>query len=150
MIYLNICAPGMPDILGFCLWPGRESELYRETVQGEKLFLWATSSKGMRYHMENGKLMDRQFVSHNLDDGGWTYGQPYLEKLLQNINAPNPAEALIERENTYYVDEKPLMILELLQSHYGVDIRMRQVGLLCGELPYWQFYRDGEYLRDGA
>ena len=130
--------------------PLAESELYRETVQGEKLFFWDTSSKGMRYHMENGKLMDRQFVSHNLDDGGWTYGQPYLEKLLHNINAPNPAEALIERENTYYVDEKPLMILELLQSHYGADIRMRQVGLLCGELPYWQFYRDGEYLRDGA
>ena len=130
--------------------PLAESELSRETVQGEKLFFWDTSSKGMRYHMENGKLMDRQFVSHNLDDGGWTYGQPYLEKLLHNINAPNPAEALIERENTYYVDEKPLMILELLQSHYGADIRMRQVGLLCGELPYWQFYRDGEYLRDGA
>lgn len=130
--------------------PLADSDLYRETVQGEKLFFWDTSSEGMHFHMENGKLMDRQFVCHNLDDGGWTYGQPYLEELLYSINAPNPARALLERENTYYVDEKPLMILELLRSHYGENVQMRQAGALCGRLPYWQFYKNGEYLRDGA
>ena len=90
--------------------------------------------------MEMGKLPTKEFMLHNIPAGDWTYGQPYFNELLINIDAENPALALLERKHTYYVDDDCSFVLQYLREHYGIDIKAEQVGII-NNVPVWQFSR---------
>ena len=59
-------------------------------------------------------------------------------KHLKEVNAENPAKALVERNNTYFVGQDSSFLLEYLREHYDNEIRVKR----CGEInviPIWSF-----------
>ena len=59
------------------------------------------------------------------------------------MGIPNPARALLERENTYYVAENEETMLVFLQEHYDEETIASQVGEIEG-IPIWKFETDGQ------
>lgn len=105
----------------------------------DSLFIWEDYNNTVKLpYMHKGKLMPREFLTHNLSIGSWTYGQLYQTSLLRSIDAENPARALLERPHTYYVSDYPATILEFLRFHYGEDIQSQYMGLILGR-QYWAF-----------
>ncbi len=109
------------------------------TVNGSDLFIWENYSyTTVYYYMDQGKLMDREFVKHNISRGDWLYGQPCMLELLASIHAENPARALLERDHTYFVSDDPDFMLTLLREHYGNQVQLIHEGNFLGG-DYWSF-----------
>lgn len=87
-----------------------------------------------------GKLPTEKFIQHNMPVGDWTYGQTYFKEYLKEIEAENPAKALLIREQTYYVSEDYEELLLYLQEHYGKDIAVQKIGEIQG-IPVWKFVK---------
>lgn len=69
------------------------------------------------------------------------YGQPYFEGFLAERDVANPAAALLEREDTFFVSRDPSLVLEFLRERYSPYARVRQTGL-ADDVPVWEFYLD--------
>ena len=59
--------------------------------------------------------------------GDWVYGQPYFRDLLNEIGVDNPAEALVERPNTFLLEGNTKIVLYYLQEHFGSNIEFQKV-----------------------
>lgn len=116
-----------------------DESVFDETFENESLYFWHSWHANMtRYYMEQGKLPSEKFLQHNLPVGDWIYGQVYFNNHLKELKARNPAKALIERSNTYFISDDASFLLEYLQEHYRKDIEAKQ----CGEIkniPIWSF-----------
>ena len=88
--------------------------------------------------MDRGKLMDREFVDHNIAVGCWMYEQPYYKDMLARINAVNPARALMEREHCYLASFRPDYYRTILEENYDVKLTAVQVDEILGS-PVWRF-----------
>lgn len=116
-------------------------EKLERVYNNDDLYIWGNWHKNItQTYMEMGKLPTKEFMLHNIPAGDWTYGQPYFNELLINIDAENPALALLERKHTYYVDDDCSFVLQYLREHYGIDIKAEQVGII-NNVPVWQFSR---------
>lgn len=116
-----------------------DEQIFEETFEGESLYFW-TSWHGniTQYYMKQGKLPSEEFLKHNLSVGDWTYGQVYFLNHLKEVNAENPAKALVDRKNTYFVSQDNSFLLKYLQEHYCDNLKVKQ----CGEInniPIWSF-----------
>ena len=117
------------------------SEKVERLYNKEDLYIWGNWHQNITHtYMEMGKLPTNEFITHNIPAGDWTYGQPYFNELLKNINAENPAEALLERQNTYYVCDDYNLVLQYMREHYGDTISVQQIDIING-IPVWQFTR---------
>ena len=87
--------------------------------------------------------MKTKFMEHNICAGLWIYHQVYFQNYLNRLGIPNPARALLERENTYYVAENEETMLVFLQEHYDEETIASQVGEIEG-IPIWKFETDGQ------
>ena len=116
-----------------------DEQIFEETFEGESLYFWDSWHANItQYYMKQGKLPSEEFLQHNLSVGDWTYGQVYFENHLKEVNAKNPAKALVERENTYFVGKDNSFLLEYLQEHYNNDIEVKQYGEI-NNIPIWSF-----------
>jgi len=112
---------------------------YNKTYEEDHLYLWENWHRKVSFvFMEQGKLLPVKFVQHNMSTGDWTYGQRYYNEYLKQINAENPAMALIERENTYLVAEDISFVLYYMREQYGENITADEVDIL-GNIPVWKF-----------
>ena len=93
-----------------------------------------------KYTESTGKLPSRTVMEHNIPLGDWVYGQPYFEDLLKKIGVDNPAEALVERPNTFLLEGNMKIVLNYLQEHFGNDIEFQEVGEI-GPIDNLQVYR---------
>ena len=59
-------------------------------------------------------------------------------KHLKEVNAENPAKALVERNNTYFVGQDSSFLLEYLREHYDNEIRVKRCGEI-NDIPIWSF-----------
>ena len=93
----------------------------------DSLFIWPNWHTYLpKYAEETGKLPSRELIRHNIALGDWVYGQPYFTEFLGNINAQNPARALLERPNTYLMgDYASGLVLDYFREHYGAEIDMQ-------------------------
>ena len=93
----------------------------------DSLFIWPNWHTYLpKYAEETGKLPSRELIRHNIALGDWVYGQPYFTEFLGNINAQNPARALLERPNTYLMgDYASGLVLDYFHEHYGAEIDMQ-------------------------
>ena len=93
----------------------------------DPLFIWPNWHTYLpKYAEETGKLPSRELIRHNIALGDWVYGQPYFTEFLGNINAQNPARALLERPNTYLMgDYASGLVLDYFREHYGAEIDMQ-------------------------
>ena len=114
------------------------NEIYEE----DTLIFWDSWHTNVtNYFMEKGKLPAVDFLNHNLSIGDWIYGQVYFNNHLIEVNASNPAKALLQRNNTYFVGSDYTFLLEYLREHYGINIGVKK----CGEinnLPIWKFEKN--------
>ena len=98
-----------------------------EEAGEDSLFIWPNWHTYLpKYAEETGKLPSRELIRHNIALGDWVYGQPYFTEFLGNINAQNPARALLERHNTYLMgDFASGLVLDYFREHYGAEIDMQ-------------------------
>ena len=98
-----------------------------EEAGEDSLFIWPNWHTYLpKYAEETGKLPSRELIRHNIALGDWVYGQPYFTDFLGNINAQNPARALLERPNTYLMgDYASGLVLDYFREHYGAEIDMQ-------------------------
>ena len=119
---------------------------WEDTYQDGEIYVWERIAY-IFYPMENfraqGKLMTEKFMEHNICAGLWIYHQVYFQNYLNRLGIPNPARALLERENTYYVAENEETMLVFLQEHYDEETIASQVGEIEG-IPIWKFETDGQ------
>lgn len=113
-------------------------EFYDRVRDVDDAFLLWDSSAYVNAYRYRGIMPSADCISHNAPTGTWLYGQPYYNDFLAQRKAPNPAKALLERPNTYYVAEDPTRLLLFLREHYGPDLQAIQVGSVC-DCPIWEF-----------
>lgn len=123
-----------------------DENIWEDTYQDGEIYVWERIAY-IFYPMENfraqGKLMTEKFMEHNICAGLWIYHQVYFQNYLNRLGIPNPARALLERENTYYVAENEETMLVFLQEHYDEETIASQVGEIEG-IPIWKFETDGQ------
>ena len=103
----------------------------------DKIYIWNEDPSSD--FKESGKLPTRDFLSHNIVEGDWIYGQVYFIKFLEASGIPNPAKALAMNDNTYYVAEDCRIMLDYLKEHFDESLNAIQTGEIHG-FPVWQFY----------
>ena len=113
-----------------------------EEAGEDSLFIWPNWHTYLpKYAEETGKLPSKELIRHNIALGDWVYGQPYFTEFLGNINAQNPARALLERPNTYLMgDYASGLALDYFHEHYGAEIDM-QAAIDIGKINNVMTYR---------
>ena len=111
---------------------------YSETWTNDSFYIWEPwHSKVSRYYMSLEKLPAEQFLDHNIMAGDWPYGQKYFEENLNQAGVSNPVDALVNRENTYYIAEECGLLLNYLQYYYGPNLKAVEIDKLAG-MPVWK------------
>lgn len=120
---------------------GANEEKWEQSYQDNAVYLWKTAEHRkypMRDFMAQGKLMSKNFMEHNLAEGGWDFNQVYSKGQMERLGVPNPIRALAERPHTYYVAEDCNAVLTYIREHYDEKVQAVQVEELDG-IPVWQF-----------
>lgn len=126
---LDIVYPQLPS-------SGRE---YNDSFEYDNDIIYIWNKDPSTSFKEEGKLPTREYLSHNIVEGDWIYGQVYFKNFLELSGIPNPAEALVERDNVLYVSEDCRQMFEYLKDHYYESLQVAQVGII-NDFPVWKFY----------
>ena len=76
-----------------------------------------------------GKLVTKELLAHYVEENNWHYGQPYFATYLEELGIPNPAQALLERDDVLLISEAPELIFALLEERAGGPIEVEEVGI---------------------
>lgn len=120
---------------------GANEEKWESTYKEDEIYLWKTTEfvlHPMNDFIEQGKFMSEEFLEHNLSCGDWTHGQVYYQNYLKRLGIDNPMEALLKRNNTYYVAPDAKTVLIYLREHYDEDVKVQKVDEIDG-IPIWEF-----------
>lgn len=120
---------------------GADEGKWESTYKDDEIYIWKTTEfvlYPMNDFIKQGKFMSEEFLEHNLSCGDWTHGQVYYQNYLKRLGIDNPMEALLKRENTYYVASDAKTVLIYLQEHYEEDVKVQQVDEIDG-IPVWEF-----------
>ena len=117
------------------------AELHDEISKND-IYIWQVFDFDMNVawpYMETGKLYGDEILDHHVVYGDWTYGQVYMKDYLSRLGIPNPATALLERPNTYYVGFDKTMIETYLKEHFDKDCHAAETGRTVYDVPVWSF-----------
>ena len=106
-----------------------ESE-YAQMKESDAIYLVSRLS-WPEYHQQNGKLPSKELMNHMVFTGDWIYGQTYHKSYLERLGIPNPAEALLERDDVFLAYERPGLILALLEARAGKPVEAEQIGTVA-------------------
>ena len=110
---------------------------YDKTFNENALYIWPHWYDQIPEHFaKQNKLPTQRVIDHNIAMGDWTYGQTYYTDFLKRINVPNPALALLERPDTYFVEGLNDEFLKYMQDHYGDSIQIEYVHDVNGKKAY--------------
>ena len=110
---------------------------YDKTFNENALYIWPHWYDQIPEHFaKQNKLPTQRVIDHNIAMGDWTYGQTYYTDFLKRINVPNPALALLERPDTYFVEGLNDEFLKYMQDHYGDGIQIEYVHDVNGKKAY--------------
>lgn len=111
------------------------------TYTDDSLYVWdveAYDLAALSYFSMQNKLPTKRFLEHNIPHGEWTYGQLYMKDHLKRINAENPLNALITRDNAFYIAKDPKIVETYINEHISKDIHAVCVAEY-GEYYVWHF-----------
>lgn len=114
---------------------------YDAWCENDELYIWNAGSYmngPVQSFAELGKLVPGEVLEHHLIEGAWIYGQVYFQQYLEKIDVANPMEALVERDNTFYVAEDCTYVLRYLQEHFDEKLFATHVGEIDGT-SVWEF-----------
>ena len=110
---------------------GADDSAYEKTFSDDALYIWPVWYNTIPDHFsKQNKLPTQRVIEHNVAIGDWVYGQQYFKDFLEQIGAPNPALALLERPNTFLMEGQNKDFLIYMQDHYGSDIQLQFVGIV--------------------
>ncbi len=113
-----------------------DESIFRNAFDPEGIYLWPNWFASIPwYYRDLDKLPPRWVLEHHIPVGDWTYGQPYFDSFLKEIDLENPAKALIERDNVYLMFGSDTL-LDFLRIHYDEDFELIEVGELNGQIAY--------------
>ena len=116
---------------------GADDSGYEATFEDDALYLWPNwYTEIPDYFYQQDKLPTQRVIEHNIAFGDWIYGQVYFREFLQRIGAENPALALLERPNTYFMEGQEEILMQYMREHYGEDIKKRYVRRINGKKAY--------------
>ena len=116
---------------------GADDSVYETTFEGDRLYIWPHWYDQIPEHFaKQNKLPTQRVMEHNIAMGDWTYGQTYYTDFLERIDVPNPALALLERPDTYFVEGLNDEFLKYMQDHYGEDIQIEYIHDVNGKKAY--------------
>ena len=116
---------------------GADDSGYEATFEDDALYLWPNWYTMIPdYFYQQDKLPTQRVIEHNIAFGDWIYGQVYFREFLQRIGAENPALALLERPNTYFIEGQEELLMQYMREHYGEDIQMEYVRKINGKNAY--------------
>ena len=116
---------------------GADDSAYEATFEEDVLYLWPNWYSAIPdYFSRQDKLPTQRVIEHNIAFGDWLYGQVYFRDFLSRIGAENPAKALLERSNTYFIEGQEDILLEFMRKHYGDDIQAEYVRKVNGKKAY--------------
>jgi len=125
---------------------GADDSGYEETFEEGALYIWPYWYSAIPdYFSRQDKLPTQRVIEHNIAFGDWLYGQVYFREFLEEIGAPNPALALLERPNTYFIEGQEDIFLEFMRDHYGKDIQMEYVREVDGKEAYRLIRGKGDF-----
>lgn len=108
-----------------------DDSFYEETFEEDAVYIWPNWHATIPKHFMNlGKLPTQRVLDHNIAAGDWTYGQDYYIEHLNRIGVPNPAKALLFRDNTYLMEGNDQIIVDYLSEHYGKKVQLVEVGAI--------------------
>ena len=107
-------------------------------TEGDEVFIWEAYANVFTPFSQAGKLPPKEIARRHIPKGIWYHNQPYYINMLTDLGISNPAEALLERDGTYYVSDNPSFLLSFLREHYGQHIICEQAGTIL-EIPFWRF-----------
>ena len=114
-----------------------DDSVYEDTFQDGRVYIWTNWHATIpNYFMYIGKLPTQRVIDHNIAAGDWTYGQVYYKEYLERIGVPNPAEALVNKDNVYLASTDEKIVLEYLREQYGKDLDFLEVGEVNGMTAY--------------
>ena len=114
---------------------------WEDSYVDDVVYIWKSSDykrHPMKDFMEQGKLMSQDFMNHHVVWGEWYFNQVYYKNYMDRLGVPNLTQALMNRENTYYVAQDCNSMWTYLKEHYGENVQVVQVDELDG-IPVWQF-----------
>lgn len=106
-----------------------ESE-YAQMKESDAIYLVSRLS-WPKYHQQNGKLPSKELMNHMVFTGDWTYGQTYHKSYLERLGIPNPAKALLERDDVFLAHQRPGLVLALLEARAGKPVEAEQIGTVA-------------------
>ncbi len=121
------------------------AELDKIDSSDDAIFIWSVFERNALVYRNarlSSKMENRDFLSHNLLDGEWIYGQPYFEDFLEESGIENPIRALTDKRATYYIapEDRCEIVLTYIREHYCKSVDAEQVGTVYGR-PVWQFIK---------
>lgn len=131
---LAAAAPGLKPIEPqFALNARRNADesAFSALVDSDAVYVWhKMESRALGGHVEAGKLPSKKLLSHIVSTGDWTYGQIYFKTHLERLGIPNPAAALLERDDVFLVSHDPVLLFAILEERAGGPIEAEQVGTI--------------------
>ncbi len=122
---------------------GADDSVYEETWKEESVYIWPNWYASIpEYFISIGKLPTQRVVDHNIAAGNWTYGQVYYKGYLNHIGISNPAEALVKRDDVYFMDMNNTAF-SYLQEHFGERLQLQEAGEINGKVAYRVVETDG-------
>ena len=108
-----------------------DESAFSALVESDAVYVWhKMESRALGEHFEAGKLPSKQLLSHIVSAGDWTYGQIYFKTHLERLGIPNPAAALLERDDVFLVSHDPVLLFAILEERAGGPIEAEQVGTI--------------------
>ena len=106
-----------------------DESAYSALVESDAFYVWhKLDTRGLGVITRQGKLPSKELLNHLVSTGDWTYGQIYFKTYLERLGMPNPAAALLERDDVFLVSHDPVLLFAILEERAGGPIEAEQVG----------------------
>ena len=131
---LAAAAPGLKPIEPQLALNARrdvDESAFSALVESDAVYIWhKLEGRGLGVHMGQGKLPSKELLNHLVSTGDWTYGQIYFKTYLERLGIPNPAAALLERDDVFLISHDPVLLFAILEERAGGPIEAEQVGTI--------------------
>lgn len=87
-----------------CIWGGWDGSTEEDGNFRISNYLGGWYSNVSNHYIYQCKLPSREFLEHNIPIGEWFYQWPCFNEHLERIGAKNPAKALLEREDVFFIN----------------------------------------------
>ena len=115
-----------------------------EQLLEENTYVWSAAGLYSYAFAAEGnevRLLNDDFMQHNLSEGDWTSGQVYLRNYYHSIGADNPMKELLYNDSWYYIGgaEESSIIEKYLQEHFNTDAVRLEAGKTMTGITIWKY-----------